>query len=238
MHGLVLAKRGQQIAKGLDGNVEGANGWRERDENGMRRPARVAERRAPAPTSRAVRARARDRRPRRPDRRPSGNRRRRCRNAGAGGAAAARRPRENFRSDAWPASACSARLRATRAAGRRQRARDFEFGRCLHGARARTGEPGAAWKLRADARRYGNHRDFHLAVAMLHVLEHRGKLAQRNFRVDEIARANFAARNGFQRLADEARRVVERGLDGDLGIVQRRRDRSAPACRAGSRRTD
>ncbi len=68
-----------------------------------------------------------------------------------------------------------------------------------------------------------DHGDFHFAVAVLHVLEHRRKLAQRNFRVDEVAGADIAARNSLERLANEARRVVERRLDGDLRIVQRRR---------------
>ena len=41
-------------------------------------------------------------------------------------------------------------------------------------------------------------------------------------RVDKVAGANIAARDGFQRLANKARRVVEGGLDGDLRIVQGR----------------
>ena len=111
LHGLVLAKGREQIAKRLDGNVEGSHGRRERDENGMRGSSRVAQIQLPLPPVQQFERAGRARQLRRPDRRPSGNRHKRCKNAGASGAAAARKPRENFRSGAWPASACSARLR-------------------------------------------------------------------------------------------------------------------------------
>src|SRR5437879_11404273 len=71
--------------------------------------------------------------------------------------------------------------------------------------------------------RLGDHRDFHFAISMLHVSEHRRKFAQRNFRIDEIPGANFAAGDGLHRLPNKTWGVMKCRLDGDLRIVQCRR---------------
>src|SRR5712692_9418719 len=56
---------------------------------------------------------------------------------------------------------------------------------------------------------------------MLHVLKHPRQLTQGDFPVDEVAGADLAAGDGIECLADEARCMVEGGLDGDLRVVQR-----------------
>ena len=203
-----IAAVAEQIVPGLHSDARsGPGGRRSADRGTARREYRRRESSAPArqtrdgtagPRSRgrvhcshqSSNSRARERicRLRRPDRRPSGSRRRHCRNAGASAAAAARRPRENFRSDAWPASACSAPpARPGQPGGGSARAISSSAGECM-AARGRPVAPAAGARA---AQRLRNHRDFHLAVAILHVLEHRGQLAQRDFRVDEVARREF-----------------------------------------------
>ena len=138
--------------------------------------------------------------------------------------AGARRRRENFRSDAWRASACSARLRpACSQTGGSVRAISSSAGGCMVSARRHRRELPARRRAGPRGRiAYGITATFISPLRCFMCCEHRGQLAQRNFGVDEVAGADFAARDGVERLADEARRVVERGLDGDLGIVQRR----------------
>ena len=60
-----------------------------------------------------------------------------------------------------------------------------------------------------------------------------GSSASGHFSGNEVAGANFSAHDGVERLANESRRMVERGLDADLGIVQRARDRFSLPCLRG-----
>src|SRR5690349_21209366 len=70
---------------------------------------------------------------------------------------------------------------------------------------------------------------------MFHVLEHRGEVAQRYFRIDEIPGANLAAGDRLHGLANKTRRVMKSGLDRDFGIMQRRRiELDARALRAAA----
>src|ERR1700722_7608119 len=74
---------------------------------------------------------------------------------------------------------------------------------------------------------------------MLHVLEHFWKIGERDFRVHEIAGADFAAGYRFERLPYESRRVMEGGLDRDLRIVERVRVHSnLGASRTASEQVD
>ena len=107
-------------------------------------------------------------------------------------------------------------------------ARNFQFNRILLCM-----EAAVEWRTR-----YGITAVFISPLRFFICSKHARQFAQRHFTVHEIAGAHFAARDGVQRFADESRRMVKSGLDGDFGIVQRRRDRISLPSPAGSRRTD
>src|SRR5215813_1621528 len=72
----------------------------------------------------------------------------------------------------------------------------------------------------AEARRRSRaNGELDFAAAGFHTLEGLRKLIEANFFSDEVVGENVAAANRFQSFADEARRVMKRGNDLDLGIV-------------------
>src|ERR1700738_4646441 len=61
------------------------------------------------------------------------------------------------------------------------------------------------------------------AAARFHFFEGVREILETNLLSDEVVREDVAAANGFERLANEARRVMERGDELDLRIVNRGR---------------
>ena len=204
MHGLILAKRDQQVPERLCRNIKGANRWRERDENRMRRPPLVAEVQFPLPpVEQFERARCAS------DLvsqivRPSAVSVDVVESADAAVAAATRMRCGSFRSGGWRASACSvrparpstppaaacAKFRVRKAAAwLRTGAAHLVAGRRVLLARGKS----LAGVFASCLRNYGN---FHFAVTVFHVFKHGRQFAQWNFSVDEVMSADFTARNG------------------------------------------
>src|SRR5215472_4456482 len=96
---------------------------------------------------------------------------------------------------------------------------DYDVGGCSSDLRFADKKNQAA---EARQNRSGNDGRLQLSVAVLHVLEHGGQFRERNFPGDEIAGADFSARDGFESFPHELRCVMKCRFDRDLGIVQSR----------------
>ncbi len=145
VHGLVLAKRHEQIGKWLDGNFARSNGLPQRDEYGMRRPAGVAIAKLHVPSVEQLQGF-----------RGIGNLVSQIVRPAAVGIEVVEMLPQAFRQQprhdveifvvmrGQPARIALGLLHG--ATGRRRMPGNFEFSRILHYAQPPTGEPGAAWK--------------------------------------------------------------------------------------------
>src|SRR5262249_19493861 len=96
--------------------------------------------------------------------------------------------------------------------------------RAICGPRMRT--PSTRLRVKATARlphpKLGPDGELDFAAARFHALEGLRQVRQTNFFGDKVVRGNVSAANRFQRFAEKAGRVMERGDELDFRIVNGR----------------